>query len=461
MQRILIMLAAAVLAACGGGSGGGGGGTASGGGGGGTSPPPDTGGPDCSATAQKEFVLARMRDVYLWADRLPADIDIADFDTPEALLAELRSFSPPGSGGQSVDRFSFIGSAEADAQFFGEGQFAGFGFSSRFEAENDLRFTRVFADSPAARAGFERGQRVLEIDGRTIAEIQAAEGINAVFGPSEVGVTRSFRIREPDGSEFEVSVSKDVVTIDPVPQARSLDAQGASVGYLEMAQFIGTAEGAGGPLDEAFSSFDDASVTGLVIDLRYNGGGLVRTAELLGDYLGWGAAPSEVFSRTRFNDANSSSNRDELFQFVAASPVLSDIVFIATGATASASELVINGMAPHVRVGIVGEDTFGKPVGQTAEILQDCDVILRPVAFETVNSLDEGDFFDGLPVDCPAPDDIRFAIGAADDPALETALELLTSGSCPLVTASEKAQVPRRPYRAEPAPPWRSIDGVF
>jgi hypothetical protein len=443
----IMIVAALATAACGGGGGGGGGATTA---------PPTTGTADCSAAAQKEFVLARMRDVYLWADRLPADIDIADFATPEALLAELRSFSPNG-----VDRFSFIGSATEDAQFFGEGQFAGFGFSSRFEAENDLRFTRVFADSPAALAGFERGQRILEIDGRTIAEIQAAEGINAAFGPSEVGVTRLFRIRELDGSEFEVSVSKDVVTIDPVPQHRIIETNAIRAGYLEMSQFISTAEGADGPLDQAFQQFEDAFVTDLVVDLRYNGGGLVRTAELLGDYLGWGAAPGEVFSRTLFNAANAARNDEEFFEFVDAAPVLSRIVFIATGATASASELVINGMAPHIQASIVGADTFGKPVGQTGEVLDECDVILRPVAFETVNALDEGGFFDGLPDDCPAADDIRFPIGDPDDPSLQAALDVLLTGSCPAAVAAEKPAVPRYEYQAEPAPPWRSIDGVF
>lgn len=452
MRRIGTLCAAALLTACGGGGGGGGGGA---------STPPDTGGADCSETAIKEFVLGRMRDVYLWADRLPPDIDVADFDTAESLLAELRSFSPAGEDGRPVDRFSFIGSAAQDAQFFGEGQFAGFGFSSRFEAENDLRFTRVFADSPAGRAGFERGQRILEIDGRSIAEIQAAEGINAAFGPSEVGVTRLFRIRELDGSEFEVSVTKDVVTIDPVPQRRIVETNALRAGYVEMSQFIGTAEGAGGPLDQAFSEFENAFVTDLVVDLRYNGGGLVRTAELLGDYLGWGAAPGEVFSRTLFNAANAARNDDEFFEFVDASPVLARIVFIATGATASASELVINGLAPHVQVDIVGADTFGKPVGQTGEVLDECDLILRPVAFETVNALDEGDFFDGLPADCPAADDIRFPIGAADDPSLQAALDLLSTGSCPAAVAAEKPAVPQYEYAPEPGPPWRSIDGVF
>ncbi len=419
------------------------------GGGGGGAPPPDT--DSCSLSAQKQFVLDQMRDIYFWVDFLPPSVDLDAYATPEELLAYLISFSPNG-----VDRFSFIGSAEADAQFFGEGKFAGFGFSSRFEAADDLRFTRVIGASPAEAAGFQRGQRILEIDGRTIAEIGAA-GVSDAFGPSEVGVTRLFRIRRLDGTEYEVSVTKDVVTIDPVPQARIIATPGGPVGYLEFVQFISTAEGASGPLEAAFADFVAAGVNDLVLDLRYNGGGLVATAELLGDYLGGFTADQEVFSRTLYNANNTDRNRTEFFEALASSLNLSRLVVLATGSTASASELVINGMEPHAAVAIAGSDTFGKPVGQVG--ITFCEKILRPTAFETVNSLDEGGYFDGLPADCLADDDINFAVGADDDPMLTTALAYLATGACPAPLRAAKPAPPRPP--AEAAPPWRSLNGYF
>ena len=268
MRKMLYMLAAMTLTLSGCSSSG------SGDGG------PQVGTGACTNDAQKQFVLDAMRDVYFWYTALPANVDLSQFATPEDLLAFLISFSPiDPSTNQPIDRFSFINSAEADSQFFGEGKFEGFGFSSRFEAADDLRFTRVFSGSPAAQAGFARGQRILELDGRTIAEIEANEGVGVVFGQTPL----EFRIERLDGTDYTVPVSHDIVTIDPLPQWRVIDMGGVRVGYVEFATFVSTADPV---FNTVFSDFNAAGVTDVIIDMRYNGGGLVDTARLLGDYLG-------------------------------------------------------------------------------------------------------------------------------------------------------------------------------
>jgi hypothetical protein len=221
----------------------------------------------CSVDGQKQFVVDAMREWYFWNNLLPADVDISQFTTPDEVLDFLTTFSPDDGTGQPIDRFSFINSAQADQAFFGEGKFEGFGFSSQFLAADDLRLTRVFLDSPGYRAGLRRGQRILELDGRTIAEIEAAEGVGAVLALP----TLEFTMREPDNSEFTVSITKEIVTIDPVPQYRIIDAGGGrNVGYIELASFISTA---GAQLDSAFAQFNAAGVNEIIIDLRYNGGG--------------------------------------------------------------------------------------------------------------------------------------------------------------------------------------------
>ena len=120
---------------------------------------------------------------------------------------------------------------------------------------------------------------------------------------------------------------------------------------------------------------------------------------------------------------------------------------VTTPASASASELVINGLEPYaVQLGftvrIVGDDTFGKPVGQggvdycldpdSGELTQR----LRVVAFETVNVLGEGGYFDGLPVDCAADDDVSTALGDPAEASLAAALELLETGQCSPATSA-------------------------
>ena len=86
----------------------------------------------CTNDGQKQFVLDAMRQWYFWEDRLPATVDISQFANPDDLLDFLTTFSPDDGTGSPVDRFSFINSAVADQQFFGEGKFEGFGFNFRF-----------------------------------------------------------------------------------------------------------------------------------------------------------------------------------------------------------------------------------------------------------------------------------------------------------------------------------------
>ncbi len=399
---------------------------------------------ECSILGQKQFVLEAMRDVYFWHALLPANVDPAAFASPEELLAYLVSFQP-------LDLYSFINSAEADSQFFGAGQYMGFGFSYLFVAADDVRLTQVFTSSPAAQAGLARGQRILALNDRSVAEIEAAEGIDAALDQSAV----EFSLRNPDDTQFTVAITKDVVTIDPLPQWRVINTPGGSVGYVEFITFVSTADPV---FDTIFASFRQAGVADLILDMRYNGGGLVSTTELLGDFLGGNVATAEVFSRTLFNSNNSDANRIELFQQLFNSLNLSRLIVIATEATASASELVTNSMEPHVEVTIVGDTTFGKPVGQVG--IEFCSKILRATAFETVNSLGQGEYFDGLPADCAAADDLTIPVGDDMDPNVITALEYLANGACPESATPESAKadvgsVSGKKFRQ--GPPWREF----
>ncbi|MCP5093309.1 MAG: hypothetical protein GY949_20560 [Gammaproteobacteria bacterium] len=418
-MRILIsMLVAAFLAACGGGGSGPAG------------PQPDTS--ECNNDGQKQFVLDGLYAWYLWNDLLPADINIADYASPEELVAQVTTqFGPQKANGGPVDLFSSVGSAQADSQFFGEGKFEGFGFSYRTvdAATYDVRLSRVFSGSPAALGGLARGQQILSLNGRSITDILANEGLSSFFSNTE---TVDFEVQPVVGNSFSSTITKDVVTIDPVPQWRIID-MGAGVppvGYMEFATFVSTANPV---FDTVFAAFGAAGVNDVIIDLRYNGGGLVSTAELLGDYLGGLVAENLVFSSTEFNaDRAAANNSTEFFERLGNSVSLSRLVIIASRGTASASELVTNGMIPHSEVAIVGDRTFGKPVGQIG--LQFCEKILRPTAFKLANADGDGDYFDGLPVDCAAPDDLNVAVGDDADPNMIAAMSYLNTGACPVAT---------------------------
>lgn len=437
MRKLISLLVIGTLAACGGdGSGI-------------ITTPTDTDTAACSNDGQKQFVLDNLYAWYLWNDLLPAGISIADYASPEQLITEVtRNFGPQKPGGGPQDLFSSVGSLQADTQFFGEGQFEGFGFSYRFldQAGLDVRLSRVFSGSPADNGGLARGQQFVSLNGRSIADIQANEGISAVFD----NMTVVFEMRRTDGTLFTSTISKAVVTIDPVPQWRLIDMGPGTppVGYMELSTFISTADPV---FNTVFADFNNAGVTDVIIDLRYNGGGLVSTANLLGDYLGGAVAQNLVFSLTEFNADRADNNSAEFFDLLGNSMSLSRLVIVATRGTASASELVTNGMDPHVDVAIVGDNTFGKPVGQIG--LEFCEKIMRPTSFRIANADGVGDYFDGLPVDCPAADDLSVAVGDAADPNMVAAMSYLTTGACPVVAAPDgqlKSSADSRRARPDP-----------
>jgi carboxyl-terminal processing protease len=392
----------------------------------------------CSNDGQKAYVLDALYYWYLWNDMLPANINIANYATPEALVTQVtETFGPQKPTGGPLDRFSSVGSLEADQQFFGEGKYEGFGFSWRME-NNEMRFTRVFDDSPANMVGgFSRGQTVVSIDGRTIAEITAAEGINAALA----NATATFVVREINGTVLPaVTVTKAIVTINPIPQWRLIDmgAGNSPVGYMEFSTFISTAHDGldGNDFDNVFSEFIAAGVEDVIVDLRYNGGGLVSTANLLGNHLGGFANDGQIFSNTEFNaDRAAANNSIDYLSRIANSIDINRLIVVASRGTASASELVINGLDPFVNGGvyIVGDNTFGKPVGQVG--LEFCEKILRPTSFKKSNAAGFGDYFDGLPVDCAAADDLDLATGADNDPNVVAALSFVTGAGCPVVAA--------------------------
>ena len=141
----------------------------------------DATGGTCTTLGQVQTVRSTLRDWYFWYQQLP-DPDPAGFSSPEAYLEAVR-YRPLDA------TFSYVAlKAESDA-FFSDSQFVGYGFRSTLVAADDLRAADVYANSPASRAGLDRGSRILEIDGRTVADLVASGQLGSAFGPNQVGVT--------------------------------------------------------------------------------------------------------------------------------------------------------------------------------------------------------------------------------------------------------------------------------
>jgi len=408
----------------------------------------------CTVDGEKQVVLEIMQDVYFFNDASDqaakyASLSLDDFPHADALLDYLR-YRP-----DEYDRgFTYITTPAAEEQFLEDGLFVGFGIGLTMPEGDELFVREVLAGSPAVSAGLARGDEILEIDGRTIAEIEAAEGIGRALGPPLLGYVVEFLIRPiGGGADRTVSIAKDVVTIDAVPDWHVFDVDGEPVGYLLFHVFIPTAVP---DLIDAFTDFQDAGVTKIVIDLRYNGGGFVSLAAALNDLLGGVGNLGAVQYRQRFNTNNAYRNIEDVFLEDNLALDVDTIVFITTEETASASELVINALGPYRDVHIVGSTTSGKPVGQTARDYCGGAYRLRVVAFELLNVLYEGGYFGGIDPTCPAADDLTEELGDRSEESLATALAVADTGACPVATASAaRAAGPSSAERLGPGPvPW-------
>jgi len=397
----------------------------------------------CNVTDQNLFVRSQLLNLYLW--RIPLVVDPARFESPQGYLDAVRRL--PNDA-----RFSYVTSAAASTAFYSDSQFIGFGFSSR-EEPGAVVILQVFPDSPAAEAGLERGVRVEEIDGRSVAALAASGELAGVWGPSVEGVSVTVVFRAPDGRSRRATMVKRPVTIPTVSHTGVFTADSRRIGYLHFRNFVRPSVAA---LDEAFAGFAQAGIQELILDLRYNGGGLVDVAQQLGGLIGGSLTQGQVFA-TSVHNANNTSLDKTLRFATTAGLTLSRLTVIATQATASASELIINGLRPFMPVAVIGDRTYGKPVGQY--LIEFCDKVLAPVSFSMVNANGEGDYFDGLPVTCSAPDDPSRPLGDPAEASLAEALHYVRTGACRPSLSSPMDDGAAGPglALARPAVGWSSV----
>ena len=371
---------------------------------------------NCTRTSQNLFVRDVLDEYYLWYRELPR-VNPSNYASPEAYLEAVR-YRPLDS------TFSYITSRAANDAFYGESQFVGFGFSTQ-TGEVDLNILQVFPDSPASEAGMARGDRIFEINGRSVADLIRTGAIGSAFGASAEGVSAAVGVRSRQGVERRFTMTKRVVTIPTVSLTRTFQVDGRTVGYLLFRNFVNPSYAA---LDEAFAALREAKATELVVDLRYNGGGLVDVAVHLGSLVGGTFTQGRVFAEYRHNDRNPELDETLRFESPAQALGLSRLVVITTRSSASASELVINSLRPHLPVVVIGDTTFGKPVGQYG--FDFCDKVLAPVSFSLVNADGQGDYFGGIAPTCAAADDTEHDLGFADEASLREALFYIRTGGC-------------------------------
>ena len=394
----------------------------------------------CSLSERKAWVLGQLQEWYLFPELLDTTVNPASFadinDYIDALVAPARA--------QSRDRFfTHLASIAAENAFFNSGSSAGFGIRLTYDTTARRVFVvEAFEGAPALAAGIDRGTEILAIgtsssDLQTVTALMTAGGQQAVvnaLGPLTAGTTRVLRVLT-NGATQDLTVTKADFSLTPVSSrygVKILDNGGTKVGYINLRTFIDTADPA---LRSAFATLKAQGVTQVIVDLRYNGGGLVSIAELFGDLMGANKV-GQVFSFTTFRASKSNNNETDNFGSQSQAIAATKIAFIGTTGTASASELVINAFTPylHANSALIGTNTFGKPVGQIALDKASCDDRLRPVAFRTENSARQGDYYTGLAsrveATCAAGDDYTKQLGDPAEASVKVALDFLAGRTC-------------------------------
>lgn len=258
-----------------------------------------------------------------------------------------------------------------------------------------------------------------------------------------------------DGTEVtsngtEVNLIKTQYTENPIHRSTTLDINGRKIGYLMYNAFTNEFDN---QLNNVFSQFKSDGVTDLVLDLRYNGGGSVRTATYLASMI-TGQNTGQVFYSEEWNaDRQDVYANDGLFvsSFEGGgqainSLMLNQVYVLTSSRTASASELVINGLTPYIDVVQIGTNTTGKY--QASFLLYDAPApnfsrseanpghryAMLPLVFKTANASGFTNYDDGLIPDIDQPEDYSNLgqLGNPNEPLLATAISEITGLPAPI-----------------------------
>jgi carboxyl-terminal processing protease len=266
--------------------------------------------------------------------------------------------------------------------------------------------TRVFEDSPAAEAGIRAGERVVSVNGAPVAGRMLDSAVSRIRGPK--GSTVRLGIAPPGGPAREVELERERIRI-PAVTSRVETAGGEMVGYLRLAQFT---KGSAEALADAVDALREKGATSLVLDLRYDPGGLVNEAVgVAGVFL---PDDTEVVVTQGLHSPRRVFRTD-------GDPAAGDLplVVLVNRGSASASEIVAGALRDADRAELVGERTFGKALVQSTRPLRDGGALklttaryLTPDGFELAER--------GLPPDVRVVDDPA----TARDEALRRGLAL-------------------------------------
>jgi len=379
-----------------------------------------------------DFIWKGLNLYYLWQDKVPNLSDnkfatqtelnnfLSGYAKPENLFESLlympESLYPAG---QAVDRFSWI----VDDYLTLEGQLQGttnnngveFGLSYKPSSTTEIfgwvRY--IIPNSNASTKNIKRGDIFYGVNGTqlTVSNYQAL-----LFGSNN---DYTLNMADINGGAFTpngktVALTKTVLDENPILVNKVIVSGSHKIGYMMYNGFYANYDT---NLNDAFGTLKSQGITDFVLDLRYNGGGSIQTATRLASMI-TGSFTGQVFAREQWNDkiqsyfnANDPESLKNYFTDKIGTTAINSIgmtkIYILTSAgTASASELVINGLKPYITVVQIGDTTVGKNVGSVT--LYDSPTFgkenrnpnhryaMQPLVLKIVNGVGFGDYQSGL-----------------------------------------------------------------
>lgn len=407
----------------------------------------------------QDFIWKGMNQYYLWQADVPnlADDRFADqtalnsflreYPVPEELFDALRVSS-------SIDKFSWIVSdyleLEGSLQGTTKNNGIDFGLSykpgSTTEIFGYVRY--IIANSDASTKNIKRGDFFTAVNGT---QLTVSNYQSLLYGSNENYTLNlaDFNGNTIVGNGKSVSLTKTVLTENPILVNKVITSGTHKIGYLMYNGFYANFDT---QLNDTFASLKSQGVTDLVLDLRYNGGGSVQTATRLASMI-TGQFTGKVFAKQQWNkkinDYFEAENPDALYNYftdkIGSTTInslnLTKVYILTSASSASASELVINGLEPHINVIQIGDVTVGKNVGSVT--LYDSPSFgaenrnpnhryaMQPIVLKIVNSLGFGDYFDGLKPDFLQKETLSTlgVLGDTAEPLLSTAIGKITGTS--------------------------------
>ncbi len=419
--------------------------------------------PPTRAELTRDSIFLYAKDTYYWNEPFPTydAFKPRSYASNQAVLDAIIKL--PGTG-KPVDKYSFLDDGSVSSELGGVSGDYGFSvFYNGASPTSDLRIKYVSPNSPAAGKGLKRGYRITKVNGRTELSTGADANIafvsNAVFGSA---ASVSLTVEKPGGATEDVVVSRGTYATTPIFYTSVLTAGSKKVGYIVFNSFTTNSRDA---LTAKMAEFAAAGVTELVVDLRYNGGGSVATADVFTNLIApaslngttmyttfWTKTMQDgkasILSNQPLTDANGklqpftggvngvyatyadidykpAANRETFAKIGSAN--ITKVIFLVLSGTASASELLINNLKPHMDVKLVGRTTYGKPVGFFAISIDKLDLYIPQ--FETKNSQNVGGYYTGMTPDFTVADDVTKDFGDRTEALLAAALNYSEKGT--------------------------------